>query len=178
MERWHYHKCAFCESPLWGQSEVEHFRSKTGHPLAAFVWRNLFLICKKCNQSKGSEDHEGCLKPDREDPTNYLWVNPVSLKIEPKPGISAEAHLRATHTIQRYELNRAELKKLYEDYLLKSLLHGHTLPLISLIAQAQKHEQQAAKQIPSRLAGLQALAQPEQPFSLLVKSVLEYYDAI
>lgn len=178
METWHYNKCAFCESPLLGEGEIEHFRSKTGHPLAAFVWRNLFLICKKCNLGKGSENHEGCLKPDREDPADFLWVNPVSRKIEPKPDIPAEAHLRATNTIERYKLDRPELKKLYEEYLLKSFLHGHTLPLIGIVAQAQKHDPQAAKQIPLRLAGLQALAQPEQPFSLMVKSLLEYYNAI
>ncbi len=41
---WHHHKCAFCEAPLFSGKEIEHYRSKTKHPLAAYVWRNLFLI--------------------------------------------------------------------------------------------------------------------------------------
>jgi uncharacterized protein (TIGR02646 family) len=92
---WHHDKCAFCEAPLWGAGEIEHFRAKSRHPLAAFVWRNLFLICGGCNQAKLAQDHEGCLKPDREDPTDYLWVNPISLRVAPKPGISEQARQRA-----------------------------------------------------------------------------------
>ncbi len=116
MAVWHHNKCAFCETPLFSGREIEHFRSKTGHPLAAYVWRNLFLICRDCNQAKGDSDHEGCIKPDREDPEAYLWVNPILLKIEPKPGISDSYHQKAVETIGLYELDRPELTNLYKYY--------------------------------------------------------------
>lgn len=176
MEIWHHNKCAFCEAPLLAQYEIEHFRSKAKHPLAAFIWRNLFLICRTCNQSKGSENHEGCLKPDRDPPADYLWINPTSLKVEPRPGVSGEARQRAVNTIKRYRLNRPELKKLYERYLLRQVTHSHLFPLAGSVAQAQNT--QAAGQPQMHLAALQALAQPEQPFSLMVKSLLEYHNAI
>jgi len=178
METWHYGKCAFCEARLPGKAEIEHFRSKTRHPLAAFVWRNLFLICRNCNEAKGGENHEGCLKPDREDPADFLWINPISRKAEPKPGISQNARQRAWRTIERYGLDRPELIKLYEAYLLESVLDGHLWPLTGLISQAQGANIQTEDQIPLHIAGLQALAEPNQPFSLMVKSILEYYGAV
>ena len=113
---WQHNKCAFCEAAL-GKAEIEHFRAETNYPLAAFVWRNLFLICNTCNNAKGEKSHEGCLKPDREDPADYLWVHPRSLEIEPKPNIDPEARERARKTIEVYDLNRPELTTLYEIHL-------------------------------------------------------------
>ena len=106
MGEWHYRKCAFCETPLFSGSQIEDYRSKATYPLAAFVWRNLFLICQTCNQQKGDGDHFGSLKPDRENPADYLWVNPYSLKVEPKHNLSDEMHQRAVKTIELYGLDR------------------------------------------------------------------------
>lgn len=117
MAAWHYDKCAFCEAPLYSGVEIEHFRSKARYSLAAFVWRNLFLACQSCNQTKGAEEHKGCLKPDRDDPTHYLWANPIVLKVEPKSGLSAEQRQRALTTIKRYGLDRPELTRLYQRWL-------------------------------------------------------------
>jgi uncharacterized protein (TIGR02646 family) len=168
MEAWHHGKCAFCEAPLWTGCEIEHFRAKTRYPLAAFVWRNLFLICRDCNQAKGAEGHAGCLKPDREDPTDYLWVDPISLKVEPKPRISEDARQRAQRTIERYGLDRPELSKAYLRYL-QMVFHG--TPLTDLILQT-------SDEVCLGLAKLRSLAQPEQVFSLMVESLLTYYGAI
>ncbi len=147
LETWHFNKCAFCEAPLWGGIEIEHFRSKTQCGVAAFVWRNLFLICHSCNLVKGKESHEGCLKPDREDPTDYLWINPISMKLEPRHGISDSAYERAENTIKLYHLDRPELSKAYREYL-------------NLVEPSQTR--------------LQFLAEPTQPFSLMVRSLLAY----
>jgi uncharacterized protein (TIGR02646 family) len=164
MESWHHSKCAFCEAPL-SQGWVEHFRSKTQYPLAAFVWLNLFLSCEECNQAKGVGDHQGCLKPDREDPTDYLWVNPISRKIEPKPGISEAGRQRAARTIELFRLDRPELRKLYEKYLLGLVSSGQVIL-------------RTPEQAPLHLAGLRALARPDRPFSLMVKSLLEYHGVL
>lgn len=167
---WHHAKCAFCEAPLTGDREIEHFRAKTKHPLAAFVWRNLFLSCGTCNQNKGADDHEGCLKPDREDPADYLWVNPISLKVEPRPGISAEAKQRAQNTIDRYKLDRPELTRLYKEHLLDHVLNQSLL--LSLGHRSQQEQNSLQK------AALRARAEPEQPFSLMVKSLFKYIEEI
>jgi uncharacterized protein (TIGR02646 family) len=172
MESWHYQKCAFCETPLWGEREIEHFRPKTQHPLFAFVWRNLFLICGSCNQKKGAGTHVGCLKPDREDPVDYLWVNPVSLKMEPKPGISEDARQRAITTIVRYELDRPELSRLYKDHW-DSISRGPLLSIVALVSRMSSDEPLTLP-VHQRLAALRALSQPEQPFSSFIKSLLVY----
>jgi uncharacterized protein (TIGR02646 family) len=177
MEPWHHGKCAFCEVSLGSRTEIEHFRSKTGHPLTAFVWRNLFLICPGCNGAKGAETHKGCLKPDREDPEDYLWVNPVSHRIEPKPGISQQACQRAMITIERYGLDRPELARLYNEYSLDRIF-GHLLLTASHASRALTDSNTTNNQVQSHIAGLRALAQPDQPFSLMVKSLLQYYDVI
>ena len=165
MEPWHHYKCAFCETPLWGTREIEHFWAKTKHPLAAFVWRNLFLICGDCNRAKGAEDHAGCLKPDREDPIDYLWVDPILLKMKPKPGISEGARQRAQRTIERYGLDRPELKKTCAMYLELVL---HSVSLTDLISQT-------SPKVYLEPAKLQALAQPEKPFSLMAECLLKHY---
>jgi len=164
MEPWHHGKCAFCETPLWGTREIEHFWAKTKHPLAAFVWRNLFLICGDCNRAKGAGDHAGCLKPDRENPADYLWVNYISLKVEPRPGISKEARQRAQRTIERYGLDCPELKKTYEMYW--ELVHD--VPLTDLVSQT------SAKAYLD-LTKLRASARPEKPFSLMAECLLKHY---
>lgn len=169
MESWHYNKCAFCETPLFSGREVEHFRSKTRYPLSALVWRNLFLTCRDCNQRKGSDEHAGCIKPDCEDPEQYLWVNPISLKMEPKPGISAVARQRAIKTIELYGLDRPELSKLYQVYL-QQVVFGRTG--LDLMRQVFRSSSVIFEELPIHQAQLQALVDPPQPFSLMVKSLL------
>lgn len=175
LEPWHHNKCAFCEAPLSGHREIEHFRSKSGHPLAAFVWRNLFLICSECNRKKRDGDHAGCLKPDREDPADYLWVNPITLKMEPKPGISPEAHQRAIKTIKLYQLDRPELTKLYHMYLQQRVfLSGPGREAIRMIVELSANDPEMINRLQFQQAKLNALADPSQPFSLMVRSWLKY----
>ncbi len=148
LQSWHFGKCAFCEVPLSGGAQIEHFRSKTHYPMSAFVWRNLFLICMACNQKKGGKNHAGCLKPDRENPADYLWIDPILLKVVPKPGISEVARQRAAKTIQLYALDRPELSALYRVYLERE----RDRPLIML-------------------------ADEKRPFTLLITSLLTYQAA-
>ncbi len=161
LKPWHYEKCAFCECQL-SEHEIEHFRSKTGYPLAAFIWRNLFLICGACNQAKGSNTHERCLKPDRDNPEDYLSVNYTTLKIEPKLGISDEMYQIALNTIERYKLDRPELTQLY-------IVHLRVAFGGKLISPADVSFRMNLKQ-------LRGLAQPDLPFSQMIKSLLQYFD--
>lgn len=172
LDLWHHHKCAFCEIRLTSW-EIEHYRSKMHYGLAAFVWRNLFLVCPNCNRAKGEKEHEGCLKPDRDNPEDYLWVNPISLKIEPKPGISEEAKQRAENTIELYKLARPELSREYEYYLRMHVYVGgpglETLRFIMRLPESQHENSPEVLQ-----AKLVALTDASQPFSLMVKSLLAY----
>lgn len=176
MESWHYNKCAFCEIYL-GKFEIEHFRAKTTHPFAAFVWRNLFLICPDCNKAKGTKNHEGSLKPDREDPQLFLWVNPISLKIEPKPGITPDKKQRAEKTIELYDLNRPELTRLYGAYFAQIQSKKDEL-LAKLIADHEGTQQISTDKLATNIRALQTYAHVEHPFSLMVKSLLEYQELL
>lgn len=140
MAEWHHNKCAFCETPFFSGREIEHFRSKTHYPLSAFVWRNLFLICRDCNQAKGADEHEGCIKPDREDPAAYLWVNPILLKVEPKPGISEQFHQKAITTIALYNLDRPELNNLYRQIMSGGFGDGDKRPFSLMLESVSNYQ--------------------------------------
>jgi uncharacterized protein (TIGR02646 family) len=171
LDPWHHGKCAFCETPFFSGKEIEHYRSKTHYPLSAFVWRNLFLICRDCNQNKGEKEHQGSLKPDRENPEDYLWVNPTSLKIEPRPGISEEAEQRALNTIALYKLDRPELSDLYKRYWLLQTTSGVGLEILRSVANQQDIAPEMLR------AKLTALMDASQPFSLMTKSLLNHITA-
>lgn len=146
LRSWHFGKCAFCETPL-GQGEIEHFRAKTRFPLAAFVWRNLFLVCADCNQAKREQNHHGCLKPDRDDPEMFLWIDPIILTVQPRPGLTSTMQQYAEKTIALYQLDRPELTQLYRVYLQMVGLHETRLT---------------------------AAANPSLPFTLLMRSLAHY----
>ena len=158
---WQYNKCAFCEAPL-GKAEIEHFRAKTKHPLAAFVWRNLFFICRDCNSAKGEKSHEGCLKPDREDPLDYLTIDVDSLKIKPKSNITPEAKKRAERTIEVYDLNRSYLIRFFKMYL--GVRRGKDTELLWI----------GKNMDPNLLVRLQTLVGNDMAFSLRVECLLEH----
>jgi len=70
-------KCAYCEGRLGVTSylEIEHHIAKTVNPDLVFEWTNLFPCCRLCNSKKQDINHDGALlKPDVDDPEQYLWV--------------------------------------------------------------------------------------------------------
>lgn len=175
MVKWHYGKCAFCEKPLSdiseeqlsGVGDIEHFRPKTKYGEAAFIWRNLFWCCKECNQAKGEKSHVGCLKPDRDNPMDYLWIDPISRKIQPRPDISMEAQQRAHKTIEIYGLNRIELAMLYKHQLSSWIVEPIHSPSLG-------NELFLRQRLLPLLPKLETLAQPNQPFSLFIHSLVKY----
>jgi uncharacterized protein (TIGR02646 family) len=132
LDRVFFGKCAFCESEIYSQGRLVHFRPLRfveGEPPAdndyylwlAFEWRNLFRACDACHRAKGS------IFPVRGDRADYLATfddvvdQEVPLILDPTnddPG----RHLRFLHdgachpltvegatTIQTFALNREDL---------------------------------------------------------------------
>jgi uncharacterized protein (TIGR02646 family) len=105
--------CSFCDSyPIdgTGRKEIEHFKSKTSHPMDAFDWANLYLSCSACNGKKKNQFSEHLLRPDD---SNYRFGHYFFLqadgKLIPHPGMSAENQLCANTTIEIFGLNRRGL---------------------------------------------------------------------
>ena len=105
-------KCVFCESPLEvsGDLEVEHYVAKVVKPDLAFEWTNLLPACRRCNRSKGSQDHGNVLlKPDIENPEPYFWIHPGTGRLEAHPSLDAAGQHRALETIRICDLQRPAL---------------------------------------------------------------------
>lgn len=152
MRGWHYSKCAFCESPLSGET-IEHFRSKTRYPKSAFRWFNLFLSCSGCNTLHAATyDYRHCLKPDRDDPSQFLIISRKTHRVMVRDDLTAAQKQIAQLTIDRYRLNRVELVELRKTYVTnQGQLLGEPIPVEKL----------------------RVMSQPDQPFSLLGRYLLE-----
>ncbi|WP_412071382.1 retron system putative HNH endonuclease [Pseudomonas sp. FEN] len=115
-------RCAYCEGPMVeGNRHIEHFRQRRSYPQGTFDWSNLFGSCDRAGTCGKAKDHCGAyppeilIKPDIEDPDAFLVFTP-SGTVEPRAGLSAGDHLRASETIRILaldgalnEIRRAEL---------------------------------------------------------------------
>ena len=99
-------RCAYCEVGIHrGSQEIEHFRQRSRYPQGTFDWHNLFGACKDkstCGDHKdkcGTYDHTLLIKPDTEDPDDFL-VFDSNGGVNPKAGLSERDHARAEATIR------------------------------------------------------------------------------
>lgn len=99
-------RCAYCEVGIQpGSQEIEHFRQRDRYPQGTFDWHNLFGACKDkgtCGDHKdkcGGYDHTLLIKPDTEDPDDFL-VFDANGGVNPKAGLSERNHARAEATIR------------------------------------------------------------------------------
>lgn len=99
-------RCAYCEVGIQpGSQEIEHFRQRNRYPQGTFDWLNLFGACKDkgtCGDHKdkyGEYDHTLLIKPDTEDPDDFLVFDALG-GVNPKAGLSERDHARAEATIQ------------------------------------------------------------------------------
>ena len=110
-------KCAYCEGRIdhVAYTHIEHKLPKSKHPTLVCAWGNLTIACPKCNINKGKYDEPNCplLDPHVDDVEKEVaFGGPMAL---------ARGGTRASVTITRLKLNRAELlfarsevlKKLY-----------------------------------------------------------------
>ncbi|MGL0931595.1 retron Ec78 anti-phage system effector HNH endonuclease PtuB [Vibrio vulnificus] len=130
--------CVYCESIAYKgkfTGHIEHFFDKA-NPLyehRVLDWNNLFGCCVSTThcghykdqilssingvQVKRKYDSNLLLKPDVDDPTEYLQYLP-SGKIKPKNGLSEHCQNRAKETIKALNLSSSELNSAREAQIL------------------------------------------------------------
>lgn len=173
MEEWHNFKCAFCERRET-KPDVEHFVPKTAYDgTFAYLWNNLFLSCGTCNtDEKGSQLPENALKPDIDDPSDYLWFNPISFTIEPIPYLDSKAKARAEQTIKLFGLNRPQLKMLYFDHLRQLVPNAQVPPLHRDAVTPPVDLNWFGEFVATNTTTMSSRSLPSEPFSLMVKYVV------
>lgn len=107
-------RCAYCEVTIApASSHIEHFRQRSRYPQGTFDWSNLFGSCKRkgtCGDHKdtcGGYDHAALIKPDEENPDDFLVFTPNG-NVSPRADLTGEQRHRATETIRIFNLNGPE----------------------------------------------------------------------
>ena len=105
------HRCAYCEVAIFeGKRHIEHFRQRSRYPQGTFDWNNLFGSCDRdgvCGRYKdecGIYPHMNLIKPDVDDPDEFLVFDPQG-GIHPKAGLTADMLHRAKETIRILNLD-------------------------------------------------------------------------
>lgn len=130
--------CAYCESDLSNGRHIEHFRSRSTHPLETFDWSNLFGSCNRLDSCGNHKDKPGSnnpalsslIKPDIEDPERFL-VFAATGTVHARANLIAQDRLRAEETIRRLNLN-GTLKQIRRVVLLRYLETAETLILLAV----------------------------------------------
>nr|WP_219818205.1 retron system putative HNH endonuclease [Clavibacter michiganensis] len=124
--------CAYCEGPIRAEGHIEHFRRKNPahHPELTFDWDNLFLACGSfthCGHYKDGKnsshyDPNELIKPDKDDPTDFLFFSSMG-SVSPRPLLDAARSHRAKETIRVFNLEEPGLvekrRNLAQRYLKK-----------------------------------------------------------
>lgn len=107
-------RCAYCEGPVYNDSHIDHFfpkgDSKYRHLM--FSWKNMFLSCgsnKHCGHYKKKNDTEGTIKPDEDDPDEFLYFHSSGV-VRVREGLPEEHRLKACKTISMFGLNHGALQ--------------------------------------------------------------------
>ena len=112
------HRCAYCEAALGNrEGHIEHFyQRKNGHsPQLIFHWANLFGSCyayDSCGNHKdnlASYNSNQLIKPDVDDPEDFLVFVADDGRVQPKAGLSNDNLSRAEETIRVFNLNSPSL---------------------------------------------------------------------
>ena len=111
-------RCAYCEAKIAvDDRHIEHFRQRSRYPQGTFQWSNLFGSCNRqgtCGDHKdkcGAYNHTHLIKPDEEDPDDFLVFDP-SGGVSPKKGLSPPHLQRAEETIRILNLKNGGLPRM------------------------------------------------------------------
>lgn len=175
MRHWHHDKCAFCEARKL-KPDVEHFIPKTAENRQfAFVWSNLFLSCDDCNtDEKGAKHPENAIKPDVDDPEDFLWINPITLKVSARPDLNEIDKARAMKTIQLFGLNRDELTRAYQHHWRVIANYEGILPFHQVTTHPPIPLGWITNYVIQNQEMIDQHSASTEPYSLMVKSILRY----
>jgi uncharacterized protein (TIGR02646 family) len=107
--------CAYCDKfPLLkGDDSIDHFCPKSLPDFYSLVcnWENLYIACKHCQDSKGSQFENTLLRPDEIDYDfrRYFIYDYIKHKVELNPLASDDEKVRAEVTIRIFELNHPSM---------------------------------------------------------------------
>ncbi len=106
-------RCAYCECLISEDNRhIEHFRQRGRYPQGTFDWHNLFGSCNRpgtCGDHKdkcGAYPHQDLIKPDVEDPQDFLVFTPHGA-IRPRANMQPHDEHRAKETIRILGLDGA-----------------------------------------------------------------------
>ena len=156
------HKCFYCEqSTKGGNHEVDHYVEVAIDPSRAFVWENLYLACKECNDKLKGIAASDCLDPCDPDvrPGEHLIFDDE--QIRPRNDSP-----RGASTIKKYRLDREDLD-LKRSKRLKLFLKTYIKIKDCMIAEKRLEVSEAEKEI------LRSFRYASQPFSLMFTVYLD-----
>ena len=111
-------RCAYCEAPIdIGYRHIEHFRQRSRYPQGTFQWSNLFGSCNRTNTCGRHKDrcgaylHTNLIKPDVDDPDEFLVFDPEG-GVNPKADLTPHQHHRAQETIRILNLTLGGLPQM------------------------------------------------------------------
>lgn len=108
-------RCSYCEmeiiTPKW---HIEHLAPRSSNPDLTFVWENLFCSCNdndtcgkyKDNIQQYSGNSNDLIKPDIDDPCDYLAVN-----IQDGSLYEKTPNPKASNTLRCFNLNSPKLNR-------------------------------------------------------------------
>lgn len=115
-------RCAYCESAIYHQGHIEHFRRKNrkhpnGYPELTFEWSNFFLACGSnhhCGHYKDRRDAplydpDILIKPDEHDSEYYLYFHSTG-EVRIRNTLSDSEARRASETIRVFGLDNNALE--------------------------------------------------------------------
>ncbi len=104
--------CVFIE-PVVGSGSVDHMRAKSSRPDLAYEWSNFRLACSIMNSRKGKL--EEVLDPF-EIREGLFYVEVVTGRIYPAPGLPASELVQVEKTIDRLRLDDPECRRIRADW--------------------------------------------------------------
>lgn len=168
LRRMSHGKCFYCESkPDDGNgTEVDHHIEVADEPSRTFTWENLYLSCRRCNQAKKTKHVAlaDCIDPCAQgvDPSAHLTYD--NELIRPKNDSS-----RGRATIRKYKLDDP-LLDLQRMRVLRQLERTRATIQDRRVAQGGPPGGRPLTVDEREL--LMSFAQPEHPFSLMLRVAL------
>jgi uncharacterized protein (TIGR02646 family) len=102
--------CAYCDwFPMDTGTDptIDHFRPKKRYPREAYVWENLYLCCRHCQEKDNDGFDEALLRPDElgYQYERFFIYNHADGTLSPNPAAEDDDRERARVSIQLLKLN-------------------------------------------------------------------------